>query len=238
MRPVDTAARLGGDEFAILLRDTESELHSIEIASRVMAARQGADRARPAATSRSPSSVGIAFSRPAHGLLAPTPTSCCATPTRPCTWPRSTARTTTSCSTPRSTPRAMARMELKAELQRALDAGEFTLRYQPIMDLERGDMAGMEALARWEHPERGHPRADRVRAAARGNRADRAGRPPHPARGLHVGGADAAGVPARAAAVDGRQRLGAPAAAPGVHRRGRRGARGDRRSSRRASRWS
>ena len=51
--------------------------------------------------------------------------------------------------------RAMARMELKAELQRAQDAGEFTLRYQPIMDLERGDMAGMEALARWEHPERG-----------------------------------------------------------------------------------
>ena len=83
--------------------------------------------------------------------------------------------------------RAMARMELKAELQRALDAGEFTLRYQPIMDLERGDMAGMEALARWEHPERGRARADRVRAAARGNGADRAGRPPRssarPARG-------------------------------------------------------
>src|SRR6201999_411059 len=51
--------------------------------------------------------------------------------------------------------RAMARMELKAELQRAQDAGEFTLRYQPIMDIARGDMAGMEALARWEHPERG-----------------------------------------------------------------------------------
>ena len=51
--------------------------------------------------------------------------------------------------------RAMARLELKAELQRAMDAGEFTLRYQPIMDLSRGDMAGMEALARWEHPDRG-----------------------------------------------------------------------------------
>jgi EAL domain-containing protein (putative c-di-GMP-specific phosphodiesterase class I) len=51
--------------------------------------------------------------------------------------------------------RAMAKMELKAELQRALDAGEFTLRYQPIMDLGRGDMAGMEALVRWEHPEHG-----------------------------------------------------------------------------------
>jgi EAL domain-containing protein (putative c-di-GMP-specific phosphodiesterase class I) len=36
-----------------------------------------------------------------------------------------------------------------------MEAGEFTLRYQPIMDLARGDMAGMEALARWEHPQRG-----------------------------------------------------------------------------------
>jgi EAL domain-containing protein (putative c-di-GMP-specific phosphodiesterase class I) len=51
--------------------------------------------------------------------------------------------------------RALARLELKADLQRALDAGEFTLRYQPIMDLARGDMAGVEALMRWEHPVRG-----------------------------------------------------------------------------------
>ena len=51
--------------------------------------------------------------------------------------------------------RALARLELKTDLQRALEEGEFTLRYQPIMDLARGDMAGMEALVRWEHPERG-----------------------------------------------------------------------------------
>ena len=51
--------------------------------------------------------------------------------------------------------KALARLELKTDLQRALDAGEFTLRYQPIMDLARGDMAGMEALMRWEHPVRG-----------------------------------------------------------------------------------
>ncbi len=36
MRPVDTAARLGGDEFAVLIQDTESELHAVEIAQRVM----------------------------------------------------------------------------------------------------------------------------------------------------------------------------------------------------------
>jgi EAL domain-containing protein (putative c-di-GMP-specific phosphodiesterase class I) len=51
--------------------------------------------------------------------------------------------------------RALARLELKGDLQRALEDGEFTLRYQPIMDLARGDMAGMEALLRWEHPQRG-----------------------------------------------------------------------------------
>src|SRR6202040_4389964 len=43
---------------------------------------------------------------------------------------------------------ALARLELKADLQRAMDAHEFTLRYQPIVDLSRGDMAGIEALAR------------------------------------------------------------------------------------------
>jgi EAL domain-containing protein (putative c-di-GMP-specific phosphodiesterase class I) len=36
-----------------------------------------------------------------------------------------------------------------------MDAKEFTLRYQPIIDFARRDMAGMEELARWEHPIRG-----------------------------------------------------------------------------------
>jgi EAL domain-containing protein (putative c-di-GMP-specific phosphodiesterase class I) len=50
---------------------------------------------------------------------------------------------------------ALARLELKADLQRAMDAHEFTLRYQPIVDLARDGVAGMEALLRWEHSQRG-----------------------------------------------------------------------------------
>jgi EAL domain-containing protein (putative c-di-GMP-specific phosphodiesterase class I) len=50
---------------------------------------------------------------------------------------------------------ALARLELKGDLQRAIEANEFTVRYQPIMDLAREDIAGMEALARWEHQIRG-----------------------------------------------------------------------------------
>ena len=56
---------------------------------------------------------------------------------------------------PRCTLKRSRDSSSRRDLQRAMDANEFTLRYQPIMDLARGDMAGMEALARWEHPIRG-----------------------------------------------------------------------------------
>jgi EAL domain-containing protein (putative c-di-GMP-specific phosphodiesterase class I) len=50
---------------------------------------------------------------------------------------------------------ALRRLELKADLQRAVDNGEFFLHYQPIIELESGSISGLEALLRWNHPERG-----------------------------------------------------------------------------------
>jgi diguanylate cyclase (GGDEF)-like protein len=44
---------------------------------------------------------------------------------------------------------------LGAELRVALDTGQFRLVYQPIVDLPAGTVFGVEALIRWEHPERG-----------------------------------------------------------------------------------
>jgi diguanylate cyclase (GGDEF)-like protein len=49
----------------------------------------------------------------------------------------------------------LAHMQLGGELRRALDAGEFRLFYQPVMELATGRVIGVEALARWQHPTRG-----------------------------------------------------------------------------------
>ena len=47
------------------------------------------------------------------------------------------------------------RLELEVDLKRAVERGELVLVYQPIFNLRSGDFAGLEALLRWRHPQRG-----------------------------------------------------------------------------------
>jgi EAL domain-containing protein (putative c-di-GMP-specific phosphodiesterase class I) len=51
--------------------------------------------------------------------------------------------------------RALGRLELEGELRRAIEEEAFELYYQPKMDLHSGCIVGLEALLRWQHPERG-----------------------------------------------------------------------------------
>ena len=50
---------------------------------------------------------------------------------------------------------ALDRLELRADLEHAVVDGGFVVHYQPIVSLETGRVVGLEALVRWEHPDRG-----------------------------------------------------------------------------------
>ncbi|HEY4639799.1 MAG TPA: EAL domain-containing protein [Thermoanaerobaculia bacterium] len=50
---------------------------------------------------------------------------------------------------------AMRRLEMELELRRAIANNELRVYYQPEVEIESGRLEGMEALVRWEHPERG-----------------------------------------------------------------------------------
>lgn len=56
---------------------------------------------------------------------------------------------------PDMSSRARRRLTLDAELRRAIERNELCLHYQPQVDLVSGEIVGLEALVRWQHPERG-----------------------------------------------------------------------------------
>ncbi len=150
VRQGDLVARLGGDEFAILT-DDESDLRN----ARAMAERLVRDLALPYLvgehTITVSASIGIASARDAAGdaqeLVRNADVAMYMA--------KANGKSGFAVFDPGMHASIRARHELGTQLQRAVDLGQLRLVYQPIVSLESGRVAGLEALVRWQHPERG-----------------------------------------------------------------------------------
>jgi diguanylate cyclase (GGDEF)-like protein/PAS domain S-box-containing protein len=148
LRPGDTIARLGGDEFAVLLEDTDGA-----------SAERAANRllevlALPVAVGDRSIAVRVSLGiAPAHhpltaeGVMRNADIAMYAA--------KRQGKASCRMFTPDMLVSVVDRMEGIAELRMAIERNEFVMHYQPIVDLTSGEVCGVEALVRWEHPERG-----------------------------------------------------------------------------------
>jgi len=149
LRPDDIVGRLGGDEFALLVGDLEHARSALDLAERVRAALAEPFR-HDGMSFEIDGSIGIA-TFPDHGedfesLLQRADVAMYVAKER------STGVQMYSTDIDRHSP---VRLGMLAELRTALADHQLELHYQPKADLRTGDVIGVEALLRWEHPERG-----------------------------------------------------------------------------------
>ena len=113
---------------------------------------------------------------------------------------------------PSTTITAPSSCSCSAELRGRARPGQLVLHYQPKFDLVTGEVLGVEALVRWQHPERGLVPPDGVRT--HGRRAHRADQPADGLRARRGAGTGGALARRRAVGAGGREHLGPqPAAA-------------------------
>jgi diguanylate cyclase (GGDEF)-like protein len=150
VRETDTIARLGGDEFAIVQRATDPASDSILLATRIQAAiSEPLDLDGHHVLTGT--SIGVAIA-PQDGE---DPDQLLKNADLALYRAKSEGRGTYRFFEPEMDQRMQARRGLERDLRNALLQGEFVLHYQPLVNLERNEICGFEALLRWHHPERG-----------------------------------------------------------------------------------
>jgi diguanylate cyclase (GGDEF)-like protein/PAS domain S-box-containing protein len=148
IRESDTVARLGGDEFAVLLPSSDED-------GAVLAARRIVDvMGKPFTLEGRELDVGVSIGiglYPEHGsdaamLMRRADVAMYAA--------KRSGRDFTVYS-PERDENSSGRLLLTGELRQAIESGQLLLMYQPKVNLEDGTTHNVEALVRWNHPDRG-----------------------------------------------------------------------------------
>jgi diguanylate cyclase (GGDEF)-like protein/PAS domain S-box-containing protein len=150
LRSEDTIARLGGDEFVILLDNIKSTEDSVNIARKILNTFKKSFIIDGQEIFSSVS-IGIALGGPEYNapddLLRDADTAMYRA--------KHLGKNRYELFGNHLRVHALHQLNLETDLQRALERGEFSLVYQPIVDLDDHQLVGFEALVRWQHPERG-----------------------------------------------------------------------------------
>ena len=148
VRAEDTVARLGADEFAILLMRADEREGAMAAARLQEALAPPFVHAGQEIFPRA--SVGVAVGDAASGVdvvMQNADAAMCAA--------KESGGDTSSVFDPSEHVSILDRLALASDLRRALRHEQFVLNYQPIVSLKTQRVVGVEALARWNHPERG-----------------------------------------------------------------------------------
>jgi diguanylate cyclase (GGDEF)-like protein len=150
IREYDTVARLGGDEFAILQRGVAEPVDARALSERVVEA-----LGRPFDLDGHQVAIGVSIGV----ALAPTDATDGAELLRAADLAllraKSDGRGTYRFFEPALDGRIQARQAMERDLRKALMNDEFVMHYQPLVNLQSGQISALEALIRWEHPEHG-----------------------------------------------------------------------------------
>lgn len=148
--PDDIIARLGGDEFLVISEDRSEE--DAETVCNKLICRL----AEPVQIGNIHAEVGasVGYARaPEHGRVLKDLVQCADVALYAA---KNRGRNTFVAFTPDMNRQLAERAEIEAELRLALESGRITPHYQPLIDLQTGELRGFEALARWESDAHGH----------------------------------------------------------------------------------